>query len=116
MNKRIGFLLITTAMAAMMMLVGCSKTPEAPGTPPAAAGPPAPAAANVSDVDVTEHVKTALHQSDALKGFDITVVTLKGDVRLIGVLDSQAQIDEAIKIARASDGVHAIHDELTLKK
>ncbi|OYU46813.1 MAG: hypothetical protein CFE44_00150, partial [Burkholderiales bacterium PBB4] len=57
-------------------------------------------------MDVTEHVKTALHQTDSLKRFDITVVTLKGDVRLIGVLDSQAQIDETIKIARASDGAH----------
>lgn len=116
MNKRIGFLLFTVAMTAMMTLVGCNKTPQAPGTPPVAAGQPVPAAVNVSDVDVTEHVKTALHQSDSLNSFDITVVTLKGDVRLIGVLDSQAQIDEAIKIARASDGVHAIHAELTLKK
>lgn len=65
---------------------------------------------------MTEHVKTALHQNDSLKGFDINFVTLKGDVRLIGVLDRQAQIDETIKIARASDGAHTIHDELTIKK
>jgi osmotically-inducible protein OsmY len=51
-----------------------------------------------------------------LKGFDISVTTLKGDVRLNGQLDSQAQIDEAIKIARAADGAHTIHDELTIKK
>ncbi len=112
MNKRIGFLLFTVAMTAMMTLVGCNKTPQAP----VAAGQPVPAADNVADVDVTEHVKTALHQSDSLKTFDIAVVTLKGDVRLIGVLDSQAQIDEAIRIARARDGTHAIHAELTLKK
>ena len=115
MNKRIEFLLVTVAIAATM-LAGCNKTPEAPGTPPVAVGQPAPAAVNVSDVDVTEHVKTALLRSDSLKSFDITVVTLKGDVRLIGVLDSQAQIDEALKVARASDGAHTIHDELTLKK
>jgi len=47
---------------------------------------------------------------------DITVVTTKGDVRLTGILDSQAQIDEAIRIARAVNGVHAIHHELTIKK
>jgi hyperosmotically inducible periplasmic protein len=77
---------------------------------------PMASVANVSDIDVTEHVRTALRQSDMLKGFDINVVTLKGDVRLIGMLDNQAQVDEAIKIARASDGTHAIHDELTIKK
>jgi osmotically-inducible protein OsmY len=61
-------------------------------------------------------VKTALHQAELLKGADITVVTLKGDVRLTGVLDSQAQIDDAIRIARAAEGANTIHDELTLKK
>jgi osmotically-inducible protein OsmY len=30
--------------------------------------------------------------------------------------DSQAQIDEAIKIARASEGAHTIHNELNLKQ
>ena len=59
---------------------------------------------------MTVHVKTALHQNQSLKGFDIDVVTLKGDVRLIGVLNNQAQMDQAIKIARASDGALAIHE------
>ena len=112
MNRRSGFLLFAAAMAATMLMGGCSKSPEATATTPALST----AVGNVSDIDVTEHVKTALQQNDSLKGFDIKVVTLKGDVRLIGVLDSQAQIDEAIKIARASDGAHSIHDELTIKK
>jgi osmotically-inducible protein OsmY len=112
MNKRSGLLLFATAMAATMVVGGCSKSPEATATVPAAST----AVGNVSDIDVTEHVKTALHRNESLKGFGINVVTLKGDVRLIGVVDSQAQIDEAIKIARASDGAHTIHDELTIKK
>ncbi|MFY7863683.1 MAG: BON domain-containing protein [Roseateles sp.] len=70
----------------------------------------------MSDLDVTEHVKTALQSDPALKGFDIQVITLKGDVRLIGVLDSQAQIDETLRIARAAEGSHSIHDELMLKR
>jgi osmotically-inducible protein OsmY len=116
MNKRSALFLLSAAMAAMAVTGGCSKS-----LPPVTAGAPAVPAevsnvSNVSDIDVTEHVKTALLQSDALKGFDIQVVTLKGDVRLIGVLDNQAQIDDAIRIARASDGTHSIHDELTIKK
>ncbi|OYU26544.1 MAG: hypothetical protein CFE41_15700 [Burkholderiales bacterium PBB2] len=70
---------------------------------------------NVLDRDVTEHVKTALQSSPTLKGFDIQVQTLQGDVRLTGVLDSQEQVVEALRIARASEGAHSIHDELTLK-
>ena len=113
MNTRAGFLLFAaTSVLAAVALGGCNKAPESTVSAPAAST----ASANVVDIDVTEHVKTALHQSDVLKGFDITVVTLNGDVRLNGVLDSQAQIDEAIRIARAADGAHTIHEELTIKK
>jgi hypothetical protein len=112
MNKHTGSLPLGALLVATMLAGGCSKPPEAVAPTPA----PKVSVGNVSDIDVTEHVKTALHQSDVLKGFDINVVTLKGDVRLIGMLDSQAQVDEAIKIARASNGTHAIHDELTIKK
>jgi osmotically-inducible protein OsmY len=112
MNKRIDFLLIATALAAMAAMGGCSKSPETSATAAVAAS----ATGNVSDIDVTEHVKTALQQNEALKGFDINVVTLKGDVRLSGMLDSQVQIDQAVSVARASVGAHAVHDELTIKK
>ena len=43
------------------------------------------------------------------------VVTTKGDVRLTGVVQSQVQIDTALRIARAAEGGHTIHDELTIK-
>jgi len=112
MNKRTKSFVVAAAMAATMLAGGCSKSPEAAAASPATSA----SVANVSDIDVSEHVKTALRQNESLKGFDINVVTLKGDVRLIGVLDNQSQIDEALKIARASDGAHTIHDELTIKK
>jgi hyperosmotically inducible periplasmic protein len=112
MNKRSGSLFIAAAMAATMVVGGCSKLPEATSTLPAASA----AVGNVSDIDVTDHVKAALQRNESLKGFNINVVTLKGDVRLIGVLDSQSQIDEAIEIGRAADGAHTIHDELTIRK
>jgi hypothetical protein len=112
MIKHTKFFTLTAAMAVTVLAGGCSKPPDANATPPVAPL----ATANVSDIDVTEHVKTALHQNELLKGFDINVVTLKGDVRLIGVLESQTQIDEALRVARASDGTHTVHDELTLKK
>lgn len=110
MNKRPRLFLFAIAMAAMMAIAGCSKSPGATATLPVASV----AVGNVSVIDVTEHVKTALLQNESLKILDIKVVTLKGDVRLIGTLDSQAQIDEAIKIARTSEGAHTIHDELTI--
>jgi hyperosmotically inducible periplasmic protein len=130
---------VATTAVALIALAGCSKEPEMPAatapdasaTPTAATSAATPAAnpasaadttpathsatANVSDVDVTEHVMTALNQAALLQGIDITVVVSKGDVRLTGQVDNQAQIDEALKIARAADGAHTIHDELTIK-
>jgi hyperosmotically inducible protein len=105
----LGAIALTAATATAMALLGYGKTPQAP-IPSASAE-----AVNVSDTDVTEHVKTALQQNDALKGFDIEVVTTKGDVRLAGVVNLPSQMYEAIRIARASEGAHTIHNEITLK-
>jgi hyperosmotically inducible protein len=107
MNKPVGFIFFAAAVAATMVVGACSKPTESVGTMPAASSAPG----NVADID-----ETALQQNDALKGFNIGVETLKGDVRLTGVVDNPAQIDEALKIARAADGAHAVHDELTVKK
>ena len=110
MKTRSEVLFFVTVLTAALVAGGCSKPPEGAGSVPAVS-----AGGNVPDIDVTEHVTTALHQNESLKGFDIKVETLKGDVRLMGMVDSQAQVDEAIRIARASEGAHTIHNELTIK-
>jgi hyperosmotically inducible protein len=119
MNKRNVFLSWTAAAVWLVLAAsGCSKAPEVTVAAPVdtAASAASAAVGNVADVDVTEHVKTAFSRSESLKGFDIGVVTVKGDVRLTGMLDSQAQIDDAIRLARATEGAHTIHDELTVRK
>lgn len=112
MTTRPGTLLFAAMVALTLLVASCNKPVE----PSASAPAPAPAGSQVNDMDVTTNVKTALQQDAALKGYDIQVLTLKGDVRLVGVLSNQTQIDDAIKLARSADGVHSIHDELTLKK
>ena len=109
-NTPLGF----SALAVALLLLGCKPAPQAASSVPAASAATS-ASDNVSDIDVTEHVKTALHQNELLKAFNIGVVTLKGDVRLGGELENQAQIDEAVKVARAAVGAHSVHNELTLK-
>lgn len=94
-------LLLTAGVAA----VGCDPSAKSIAVAP-----------QVSDIEVTEHVKTELYRNEMLKDFTITVITLKGDVRLIGELANQAQVDEALRIARAAQGSHSIHNELTLAK
>ena len=112
MHQRTRLPFLAAVIILTLSVMGCGKGPETAAVAPVAAAD----IGQVSDTDVTHHVHTAFLQSELLKGFDITVVTLKGDVRLSGVRDNQAQIDEAIKLARASDGAHTIHDEFTIKK
>ena len=104
------------AIAVSILAVACNKLPQ-PASTTTAPMPETPVAtSSIPDTDVTEHVKMALTQSELLKGTDISVGTLKGDVRLTGTVNSQAQLDEAVKIARGADGTHAVHDELTIKQ
>lgn len=77
---------------------------------------PSNTSAHLSDMQVTTKVKTTLQSNNELKPFNISVVTTKGDVRLTGKLETQAQKDRAILIARSMDGAHTLHDELTIKE
>jgi hyperosmotically inducible protein len=70
----------------------------------------------ISDIDVTSKVKTALKNDEKVKIFEIAVVTTKGDVRLTGIVDNQSQLEYIDKLVRSIEGVHSIHDELTIKK
>lgn len=103
------FFLLTACCT--MLLTACNKAESVSPTQ----APVASAVANVSDADVTTHVKSALNNEPGLAGLDITVVTTKGDVRLTGVVSNQAQVDAAIGTARGAEGAHSIHNELTVK-
>lgn len=104
---------VALASSFLLLLVGgCNKPPEPVVTQAAGQSN----SHEASDVDVTTRVKTALLREHALKSFDIVVVTVKGDVRLTGQVDKQSQIASALAIARSIEGVHSLHDELTVKK
>jgi len=103
---------VVISALALVGLAACQKPAELGAAMP----PGADAGAQVADIDVTTNVKTALLRDPALQGLDISVATLKGDVRLTGFVDTQAQLDQAIQVARAASGAHTVHDELSIKK
>lgn len=70
----------------------------------------------IDDSIVTAKVKSALLADPAVKSFDIAIVTRKGEVQLSGYVDNQAQINRAIDIARAVEGVQSINNEMSIKK
>ena len=69
----------------------------------------------VDDTMITGKVKAALLADSEVKGLDIHVDTKDGDVTLSGTVDSQAQIDNAQRIAKTIDGVKNVNSTLTVK-
>jgi hyperosmotically inducible periplasmic protein len=118
---------------ALTALVACGKkeTPmEAPPAPPPVSAPaqapaaiPAPDAPasttmgeKVDDTVITTKVKTALLADEAVKGMDISVTTMGGEVQLTGVVDNKMQSDRAVELAKAVQGVQRVQDGMTVKK
>lgn len=70
----------------------------------------------VDDGIVTGRVKAALLADASIKSLDIGVVTRKGEVQLSGFVDNQEQIERAVQVARATEDVHSVSNEMTIKK
>ena len=67
----------------------------------------------VGDSWITTKVKADLLATEATKGLDINVTTTNGVVTLSGKLDSKAEVDQAVAVARAIKGVKSV-DATTL--
>lgn len=59
----------------------------------------------VTDTWITTKVKSSLLTADGVSGTDISVSTENGVVTLEGHVDSQAEIDRAVAVARDIEGV-----------
>lgn len=69
----------------------------------------------IDDGVITASVKTAMLADDMVEGLEFDVDTTRGVVRLSGAVDSQAQIDAAVRIAKGVEGVKDVQNELTVK-
>lgn len=70
----------------------------------------------VDDGIVTTKVKSALLADPSVKSFDIAVATSKGEVQLSGFVDNQAQMDQALLIAKGIEGVQGVANKMSIKK
>lgn len=113
-------LLVVAVSLSALFITGCGKTEDkapAPGETPTAAAPEAKTTVGttIDDSAITTKVKSALLADADVKGLDIKVETNKGEVQLSGFVDSQAQIDRAMSIARGVEGVNNVQNNMTLK-
>ncbi|WP_180127645.1 BON domain-containing protein [Rhodoferax sp. BLA1] len=113
MKNPLGLRLVATTFAGVLTLsmVACSKPVEGTG----AAAPAITVGTEVDDSVVTTRVKAALLDNIDVKGFDIQVETRKGEVMLSGFVSNQTQIDQAVNVAKAVEGVTNINNKLSIK-
>ena len=70
------------------------------------------AACSQTDGGITTKIKAEMAQDDMVKANDINVTTRDHVVTLTGTVDTPAQKEQAIRIARAAEGVTDVVDEL----
>lgn len=73
-------------------------------------------ACSQSDAGITTNVKTKLAADDTVRAIDINVTTRDRVVTLSGEVETTAAKDQAIQIARQTEGVSDVVDQLTIKE
>lgn len=94
------FFLALTLLSA----VGCASTSKQEGT-----------GEYIDDSVITSKVKAAILGEASLKVAEINVETFKGVVQLSGFVNSQADINKAVEIARGVGGVKSVKNDMRLK-
>ncbi|MBU2278825.1 MAG: BON domain-containing protein [Gammaproteobacteria bacterium] len=105
--------------SGLLILSGCEKQPSvapAPNTTAAAPYTSESVPSEPSDLALTTSVKSALLEAPEINTYDIAVESTKGDVKLTGLLGTQAQIDETVRLVKLIAGVKAVHNELAIKQ
>jgi osmotically-inducible protein OsmY len=70
---------------------------------------------SVDDETITERVKEAVQDDPSLKSADINVETSKGKVQLSGFINTRAEINRAVKVAKGVKGVKSVKNDMILK-
>jgi osmotically-inducible protein OsmY len=89
----------------LLSLIGCASTRTHEST-----------GEYVDDSVITLKVKTAIMGDETLKSSEINVETFKGVVQLSGFVNSQADIDRAVAVAKDVKGVTSVKNDMQLKK
>jgi hyperosmotically inducible protein len=97
-TKRWHLLVCAAAVAAALPLAGCASTRTV--------------GEETADAAITAKVKARLAADPDVSAREIDVDTLDGRVRLNGVVDSDSERAEAVRVARGTAGVRAVDDDL----
>jgi osmotically-inducible protein OsmY len=71
--------------------------------------------AYMDDAMITTKVKTAIFNEPGLDSAEINVETYQGNVQLSGFVESQNDIETAVRVARQVEGVRSVKNDMRLK-
>ena len=95
-----------TLLSAFLLasLLGCAGTSKQEST-----------GEYLDDTVITTRVKMAIFNESSLKSAEINVETFKGTVQLSGFVNSRADINKAVEVARGVKGVTSVKNDMRLK-
>jgi osmotically-inducible protein OsmY len=95
-----------TFMFAVLLasMFGCAATSKQEGT-----------GEYFDDSVITTKVKAAIFNEPSLKSAEINVETFKGTVQLSGFVNSRADINKAVEVARGVKGVTSVKNDMRVK-
>lgn len=102
--KQSKFFSALSLIVLLTFFLGCASTTKKEGT-----------GEYVDDTVITTKVKAAILDTPSLKMNEINVETFKGVVQLSGFVNSKADINQAIEVARKVKGVTSVKNDMRLK-
>ncbi len=105
MVRKVSYIMLLASLAAMPVVftTGCAVTHgrESVGE-------------YASDKTIKARIKTAMYADPAVKGTQVEVQSLQGNVLLSGFVDTQAEKDRAGQIAQSTRGVKSVRNDLVV--
>ena len=89
--------------ALLLFALGCASTSTREST-----------GEYIDDAAITTKVKTAILNEPSLKVFQIHVETYKNVVQLSGFVNTRADMDKAVEVARTVGGVSSVKNDMRL--
>lgn len=105
-RKKLGSMFLTVFLAAVIATAvnGCASTKTQSST-----------GQYIDDSAITTKVKAKLVDDPVVSGLRISVETYKGVVQLSGFANSRAERNQAEEIARETEGVRSVKNDIHLK-
>jgi hyperosmotically inducible periplasmic protein len=104
LSRNLSAAALCVMLGASLVSVGCSSTPTSAST-----------GQQIDDTTITTKVKAKMVDDPAVSALNIKVETFKGTVQLSGFANNATEVNRAVAIARGTDGVQSVKNDIRLK-